>query len=142
VPVPKSQADIADLTPTVIGVGEWAEGMANDGKWLWVSESGQRTIAKVDFAKGTVVKRAKVGRLPTDLIADSSGKVFGLIATDKVIKTIDKNGRVRRLSRLGKCPSRMVRDGRYIWALTEPACGSVSSRVMRIDTRNGRKKKF
>ena len=61
-PVPAAEHVV--LTPTVIPLGQNVEGIAFDGKWLWAAESGQRTIARIDLARGAVVERVKVGRLP------------------------------------------------------------------------------
>ena len=73
------------IAPEIIDVGKWAEGLAWDGRSLWVAESGQRTVARIDLAARRVVEHVKVGRLPTDMVATSAGAVDALVATDKSV---------------------------------------------------------
>ncbi|MEI9885081.1 MAG: hypothetical protein WDN08_01060 [Rhizomicrobium sp.] len=123
------------LKPTVIDVGKWAEGIAYDGHFLWVAESGQRRIAKIDLGAGTVVQRVTVGRLPVDMATTADGTVFAMVNTDKLIYR--PSGGRHVLARLGECPDAMIADGLTLWALTEPECSSVSSRLVKVDSRSG-----
>ena len=132
------QSNRVQRTPTVIAVGKWAEGFAVDGKWLWVAESGDRTLAKVDFNSGRVVERFKVGRLPTEMVSTGDGNVFAMVATDKKIWSQNGRGRRDNLTQLSECPEAMIADDNDLWALTLPECSSDKSRVIRIDTRSGR----
>ncbi|HEY0302746.1 MAG TPA: hypothetical protein VGC36_15475, partial [Rhizomicrobium sp.] len=125
----------AVLKPTVIDVGKWAEGIAYDGHDLWVAESGQRRIARIDLDAGRVVQRVTAGRLPVDMAATADGTVFAMVNTDKLIYR--PSGRPHVLARLGECPSAMIADGFALWALTEPDCSSVSSRLIKVDSRSG-----
>jgi len=136
-----ANSDQVVLTPTVIEIGEWAHGIAFDGKWLWAAESGQRTIAKIDLATGKVAERIKVGRLPTDIVSTGDGNVFALVATEKFIWNQTGGTRRRTLTRFTGCPEAMIDDGQDLWALTLPDCVSDKSRVIRIDPHSGRQTK-
>ncbi len=136
-----AHSDQVVLTPTVIEVGEWAHGIAFDGKWLWAAESGQRTIVKIDLATGKVAERIKVGRLPTDIVSTGDGNVFTMVATDKFIWSQTGGTRRRTLTRFTGCPEAMIDDGQDLWALTLPECASDKSRVIRIDPHSGRQTK-
>jgi len=133
-----SAPDSVVLNPTVINVGKWAEGVAFDGRWLWVSESGQRTISKIDLSGGGVIDRVKVGRLPVAMVSSGDGNAYALVHTDRLIwrQSAQRGGGV--FARLRECPESMITTGRHLWVLTAPSCSSESSRVTRVDVRNGR----
>ncbi|MDF3812101.1 MULTISPECIES: lysozyme inhibitor LprI family protein [Rhodopseudomonas] len=133
----KAAAEQVVLTPTVIEIGKWAEGIAFDGKSLWAAESGQRSLARIDLAEGRVVEHVKVGRLPVDLAASGDGDVYALVVTDKRIWRQSANGRRGTLTKLAECPQAMIDGGRALWVLTLPSCSSDSSRLIRVD-RGGR----
>ncbi len=130
-------ADEVSIAATAIELGKWLEGISYDGTWLWVTESGQRTIAKVDIATRKVVKRFKVGRLPIAIIPAGGSDVFTLVSTDKVILRQSSSGRKSTLAKLADCPQAMTAWGNDLYVLTLPACSSDSSRLIRVDTRNG-----
>jgi hypothetical protein len=132
-------ADDVTLDPRIIEVGKWLEGFALDGNNLWVAESGQRTLAKVNFYTGEVQKRFKVGRLPVDtvVVGDST---YTLVATDRLLLKHSKSGRKSQLTSLEGCPVKMIASGADLFVLGLPACSSESSRVTRVDTVNGTKK--
>jgi len=73
------------LTPRIIPVGKWAEGIAFDGTSLWVAESGQRTIAQVNVESGKVVRHVNVGRFPVGMTSAADGSIYTLLKTDKLI---------------------------------------------------------
>lgn len=137
---PMAPDDVA-LAPRVIELGKWLEGITYDGAWLWVSESGQRTIAKVDLRTGRLAERYKVGRLPIAVATTGDDDIFTLVATDKVILRHDSGGRKSTLAKLGECPDGMVPWGTDLFVLTEPDCSSASSRLVRIDSTTGRSAK-
>jgi hypothetical protein len=131
-------AETVRMDPVAINVGKWAEGVAFDGDWLWVAESGQRTVARVDFGTGEVMERVKVGRLPTDMISLGRNTVYALIATDKLVWRQDRSERRTTLAKLGECPEGMVDDWPNLFVLTLPDCSSDTSRVFKIDSRTGK----
>ena len=132
---PAIAADAVVLTPTVIDVGKWAEGIAYDGHHLWAAESGQRSIVMIDLGAGSAMQHVRVGRLPVDMAATSNGAIFAMINTDKLIYR--QSGRQHVLARLGECPDAMIADGLTLWALTEPDCSSATSRLIRVDSQSG-----
>jgi hypothetical protein len=127
------------LAPRVIELGKWIEGIAHDGSNLWAAESGQRTIAKVDYRTGRVIERLKVGRLP--IAISTIGKdVFTLVATDKVVLKHDRRGKRSRLAALKDCPRAMAVSGTELFVLGQPNCSSDKNRLIRIDSRNGKQR--
>lgn len=133
-------ADEVDLAPRVIELGKWIEGVAHNGAHLWAAESGQRTMAKVDYRTGKVIERLNVGRLPVEVIATGSGDVYTLVATDKVVLKHDSRGKKSQLAKLKSCPSGMRAAGSDLFVLGEPDCSSASSQLVRIDTQKGTQK--
>ncbi|MEL6745851.1 MAG: SH3 domain-containing protein, partial [Pseudomonadota bacterium] len=135
---PVRVADSIVSTPREISVGKWPLGMVHDGNQLWVAESGQRTIAAIDFDTGQIIERKRVGRLPTSMARSDDGTVFTLVATDQLIRRFSPGGRERVLARLGTCPEEMIFADGNVWAMTLPQCSSESSRIVRIDPQTGR----
>jgi hypothetical protein len=132
--------DSITLSPRVIPVGKWAEGIAFDGSALWVSESGQRTIAELDIDKGTVARRITVGRLPVDMTFANDGAIYALVQTDKLLwQQFPRSAQGKGIGGLEGCPQGMNSGDRYLWVLTwvGPDCSSEKSRLVRIDPRSG-----
>jgi hypothetical protein len=139
VPSAFSQDSIA-LSPRVIPVGKWAEGIAFDGSALWVSESGQRTIAELDLGKGNVTRRITVGRLPVDMRFASDGAIYASVQTDKLLwQQFPRAAQGKAIGGLDGCPQGMTSGDRYLWVLTWVGsdCSSEKSRLIRIDPRSG-----
>ncbi|MEZ5776103.1 MAG: caspase family protein [Hyphomicrobiaceae bacterium] len=128
------------LAARVFPVGRWAEGVAYDGRSLWVAESGDRSIVEVNPSSGQIGKRVEVGRLPVDMVSLSDGRVLSLVQTDRQVWQ-GTRGKGRVLAKLPECPNAMTAAGSYAWVLTQPKCSSESSRVFRIDTKSGSSKK-
>lgn len=126
------------IAPEIIDVGKWAEGLAWDGRSLWVAERGQRTVARIDLAARRVAERANVGRLPTDMVATATGDVGALVATDKLIWKRSANGGSATLTKLAECPQAMIDGAQALWVLTLPDCTSDRSRLIRVDRTSGR----
>src|SRR4051812_4782487 len=82
---PSVSADTLTMTPRVIQVGKWAEGIAFDGSSIWVAESGQRSIAQIDAARGSVIRHVTVGRLPVNMLRFTDGAIYALVQTDKLV---------------------------------------------------------
>lgn len=137
-PPPGGAPDFVQLSPTVIPIGKWAEGVTFDGNWIWAAESGQRTVAKIDIASRQVVDRVRVGRLPVGMASTGDGRIFALVHTDKVVWMQNSTGRRRTLARLAECPSAMIVFGQQLFVLTAPDCSSESSRLVRIDPHSRR----
>ncbi|MFK7903075.1 MAG: YncE family protein [Nitratireductor sp.] len=135
-PIP-NEPDEVFLTPQIIEVGKWAEGLTHDEIWLWVAESGQRTVAKIDIAAGKVVDRFKVGRLPVEMTSFRRELFFTLVATDKIIRRHDEAGPGKVLTKLSECPDGMISTRQTLWVLTFPDCSSETSRIVQVDAING-----
>jgi hypothetical protein len=132
--------DAVTLSPRVIAVGKWAEGIAFDGSSLWVSESGQRTIAELNLDKGNVARRITVGRLPVDMTFANDGAIYALVQTDKLLwQQFPRAAQGKAISGLDGCPQGMTSGDKYLWVLTwvGPDCSSEKSRLIRIDPRSG-----
>ena len=126
------------ITPSIVAVGKWAEGVAFDGNSLWVAESGQRSIAEI-AKDGTIVQHVTVGRLPVGMAALPDGRVFALAQTDQIVwQQTPGNPKGRRLTSLKECPNALAAGPRALWVLTQPDCSSGSSRAIRIDPASGR----
>lgn len=136
-----SGPDEVERTPVVIDVGTWPEGIVFDDEWLWVAESGERTIAKVDLERGRVAERRKVGRLPVDMATAGEGVVFTLVVTDKLINKQNARGAGSTLAKLSECPETMADGIDFLWVVTLPNCGSDQSRLVRVDPASGKQLK-
>jgi DNA-binding beta-propeller fold protein YncE len=134
------RSDTITLTPRVIQVGKWAEGMAFDGSSLWVAESGQRSIAQINLAQGNVTRRVTVGRLPVNMTF-ANGTVYALVQTDRLIwQQFSNTGQGKALGGLAGCPQGMAAGNQYLWVLTwlpTGDCSSAASSVIRVDPRSG-----
>ena len=125
------------MTPRVIPVGQWPEGLVFQGGKLLVAESGQRTVAEINPQSGAVVNRWTVGRLPVGMALGADGAVSALIQTDKLVWRLAADGRVSSFGQLAGCPDALATGGPYLWASTEPDCSSDTGELIRIDPRNG-----
>jgi outer membrane protein assembly factor BamB len=136
-PLPVRAADAVAITPRVIPVGQWPEGLVFQGERLLVAESGQRTVAEIDPQSGAVVKRWTVGRLPVGMALGADGAVSALIQTDKLVWRLAADGRVNSFGQLAGCPDGLAVGGPYVWVSSEPDCSSETGQLIRIDPRNG-----
>ncbi|SEO20939.1 SH3 domain-containing protein [Pseudorhodobacter antarcticus] len=132
------EPDDLNAIPGVIYTGTWLEGIIVDGDAVWVSESGQRTVSKLDMSSGKSLGSYKVGRLPIDVVRSSAGDTYALIATDKKVVKIDGRGNVTSLTTLKGYPAAMAQEGDWIWVLVEPGGNSGSSQLVRIDGNTGK----
>ncbi len=127
------------LDPAVFPVGKWPEGLAWDGASLWVSESGQRSIARLDPVSGRKVQELNVGRLPVDMIGDPSTRSIAvLVNTDKKLLTWQDGAGTRTLATLRDCPQALAAgtEGRAgtAYVLVHQNCTSGEPRVIRVDS--------
>lgn len=131
--------DSVTLTPRVIPVGKWAEGIALSQGALWVSESGQRTIAQFNPATGALLRRIPVGRLPVQMSVGRDGAVYTLVHTDRLIWRQDPSAPGTAITGLQGCPADLTTTAGHLWVLTMPDCSSNTARLIRMDYRgNGR----
>jgi hypothetical protein len=136
-PLPLRAADTVAITPRVIPVGQWPEGLVFQGEKLLVAESGSRTVAQINPQSGAVVNRWTVGRLPVGMALGADGVVNALIQTDKLVWRLAADGRVSSFGQLAGCPDALAAGGPYVWVSIEPDCSSETGQLVRIDPRNG-----
>jgi hypothetical protein len=139
-PAPARAPAERTLTPRIITVGKWAEGIGFDGTSLWVAESGQRTIAQVNVESGKVVRHVTVGRFPVGMTSAADGSIYTLLQTDKLIwlQSPGKASGRALASDLEGCPNGIARaDDGVLWVLTWPACSSDSGKVIRLNPNGG-----
>lgn len=123
------------VTPSIVKVGKWAEGIASDGSSLWVAESGQRSIVQI-AKNGSIARRETVGRLPVGMTS-LDGRVYALVQTDKFVWQQPATGPGKRLATLAECPEGISAGAQAVWVLTWPDCSNADSRLVRIDPATG-----
>jgi DNA-binding beta-propeller fold protein YncE len=129
------------ITPRVIPVGKWAEGVAFDGNSLWVAESGQRTIAQVNPSQGSIIRRINVGRLPVNMVFANDGAIYTLVQTDKLIwQQFPGAPQGRQIGGLDDCPQAMTTSRQHLWVLTWDCNNSNIGHVIRIDPRTNERR--
>jgi len=132
-----SRADDITLTPRVIPVGKWAEGIAFANNALWVAESGQRDIAEIAL-NGSVLRRIAVGRLPVGMTVASDGAIYTLVETDKLLwQQFPTTAQGRAVAVLPGCPVAIASGGQYVWSVVEPDCSSATGAVAGYDIQTG-----
>lgn len=135
-PAPATADDIT-MTPAVIEVGKWPEGLALIGDSLWVAESGDQSLAKYEPAAGTLVERIKAGRLPVNL-ATAGNTVYATINTDKKIFQQGPAGTGKVIASTGSdAPEALASDDDAVHVLLHLEGSSADSAVMRIDPATG-----
>ena len=130
-PLPLQAADTVSMTPRVIPVGQWPEGLVFQGEKLLVAESGQRTVAEINPRSGAVVNRWTVGRLPVGMALGADGAVNALIQTDKLVWRLAADGRVSSFGQLAGCPDGLATGGPYVWVSAEPGLAAIRRRPPR-----------
>ncbi len=140
--MPTHQVENLMLTPAVWAVGKWPEGMAFDGQSLWVAESGQRTLARLDPFSGAVIERVPSGRLPVGMVANrQTGEVFAEVATDQTIVKFSRSGKGGKFVSLPDYPNGIAADDVAIWTLLWVDGSNADVSVIRHDQRTGASKK-
>jgi len=130
-------ADEITVTPTVINVGKWPEGLALIGESLWVAESGDRALAKYEAATGTLIERLEVGRLPVHL-ATAGDTFFATINTDKKIWQQTPKGPGKVIGTTGAdTPEAIAAAADAIQVLLHLNGSSEDTAVMRLDPASG-----
>ena len=139
------------VTPTIptrtlqivqtINVGKWPEGLALSGQTVWVAESGQRQLAKIDLQKGVLVTHANVGRLPVDMLTGPDDSVYALERTEQVVRLVNTKGVMHEFSRLPDYPQGMALENDALWVLLWDEGSSGNSTVVRIDLKTKKQKR-
>jgi len=130
-------ADEITMTPAIINVGKWPEGLALIGESLWVAESGDRALAKYEAATGTLIERLEVGRLPVHL-ATAGDTFFATINTDKKIWQQALTGPGKAIGTTGAdAPEAIATGAGAVQVLLHLNGSSQDTAVMRLDPASG-----
>lgn len=124
------------MQPQIQPVGKWPEGIAFDGKTLWVSESGQRAIRQV-APGGGAGRSVTVGRLPVGMVAAPDGRILVAVQTDKLI-WVQSGDTGKPLARLKECIEQIELMQGVLLIVTQPDCSSASSKLVAIDIDSGK----
>ena len=136
---PAAQADSVTLGATAIRVGKWPERAAFNGRSLWVSESGARSIVEIDLQTRAIGRRLKVGRLPVDMVATENGTVYALSETDNMIYALARSGndKAGEYAEVPRCADLMAYADNNLWVVSNLDC-STPSVLTRVSHLNGR----
>ena len=72
-----------------VGVSPYELAMTADGKRLFVSNWGDKTISVVDVASSTVIKTIPVGFNPNDMVLSADGRLFVACSNENTVYVID-----------------------------------------------------
>jgi len=131
--------DTISVSPRVIPVGKWPEGIGWSGRDLWVAESGDRQIAQIDVEAGRVVRRVKVGRLPVGIFSSSGERIYVVVVTDKKIWEQKTGGRGHVFGQISDSPEAVTGDASTLYVLSWMGNNYAPSRVTRYDLSTGRR---
>ncbi len=125
------------VAPRIVPVGKWPEGLGWDGTHLWVAESGQRRLARIDPGTGKIVRRVKVGRLPVGIASTADGTIYSVVATDNRIWRQTPDGNGRTFGRVKDYPEAITSDADAVYVLGWVNDRSSRARVTRFDRGSG-----
>jgi hypothetical protein len=142
-PAASPGADTVTRNATAIRVGKWPERAAFDGRSLWVSESGNRSIVEIDMGTRSIGRRLKVGRLPVDMVATENGTVYALSETDNMIYALASGGndKAGEFAEVPRCADIMAYADNNLWVISNLDC-SAPSVLTRVSHLNGRTAKI
>lgn len=130
------------LDATAIPVGKWPERIAFDGRSLWVSESGARSIVEIDLETRRTGKRHKVGRLPVDMVVTENGTVYALAETDNTIyAAAEGDKRAGPFAEVPRCADIMAYASNSLFVVSNLNC-SAPAVLTRVSHLNGRTSKL
>lgn len=127
-------ADEISVAPTVFDVGKWPEEIGLIENHLWVAESGQRSLAKLDAASGKKLLKVECGRLPVNLEAFGE-MIYATINTDAKIWKQGKASKGSAIVSTGAdYPQGLAITGDAIFVLLNLKGSDAESVVMRIES--------
>lgn len=131
-------AEDLQITPLVWPVGKWPEGMAHDGNFLWVAESGQRTLVQINPSSGAVITRVNSGRLPVGMATNPlTGDVFAEVATDQTLVKFSRGAKGGKFASLPDYPGGIAADDSAVWVLMWIDGSNAQGQVIRFDQGSG-----
>ena len=107
--------------------------------FVWVSESGARSIVEIDLQTRAIGRRLKVGRLPVDMVATENGTVYALSETDNMIYALARSGndKAGEYAEVPRCADLMAYADNNLWVVSNLDC-STPSVLTRVSHLNGR----
>lgn len=134
----RAAADEIEITPGIISVGKWPEGIAAIGNTLWVAESGQRSLGQFETATGELIQRVTSGRLPVSM-ATLGDTLFATINTDSKIWRQPLTGKGGDFAATGSdYPEALAAGDDALYALLWLDGSNADSVVARIDATTGK----
>ncbi len=122
-------------------VGKWPEGIVHDGKTLWYAEAARRRIVQINSSNGRVIKRVKVGRYPSAMVANKEGSVFALAIYSDLVWVQPRKEPGKRLTKLPDYSVDMVGDDETLWVISQLTKQDNKELVVRIDQKSGKSTK-
>ena len=136
-----ARSDTVRLKPSVHMLGEWIDGMASDGKSIWVAEFGQRTLAQLDARYG-LARRVKLPGVPDKIDVGRDGALYLLLEVEDLIQVWQQApagsaGRaIVTLDPKTCAPALAAGGGAFVWVIT--GCGSDDhAALLKVDTKTG-----
>jgi len=127
-------ADEISVAPTVFDVGKWPEEIGLIENHLWVAESGQRSLAKLEASSGKKLLKVECGRLPVNLEAFGE-MIYATINTDaKIWKQGNASKGSAIVSTGADYPQGLAITGDAIFVLLNLKGSDAESVVMRIES--------
>ncbi|MEO6059330.1 MAG: ABC transporter substrate-binding protein, partial [Candidatus Limnocylindria bacterium] len=115
-----------------IPVGTRPGGIAVEGGYAWVTNTGADTVSQIDLATYAVIDGIDVGRQPKG-IAVAEGSVWVANSGDRTVSRINvATGRVVADITVGNGPTAIAAAGSSLWV-----ANATDSTVLSIDTRSG-----
>lgn len=116
-----------------IQVGTRPGGIAVEGGYAWVTNTGADTVSQIDLATRSVVARIDVGRAPTG-VAAAQGSVWVANSGERTVSRINvATGRVvETIDGVGNGPTAIAARGPSLWV-----ANATDSTVVSIDARSG-----
>lgn len=133
-PLPAARPQAEQVFP----VGQWPEGVVVSAGSVWVAQSGERTVARLDPATGAVQATIKIGRLPVSMGVAPDGAPIVQVNTNKRVSRIDpKSNKAKILKVLPDGPEQMVVAGGFAYVLLWKNDSSAGSSVLRLNLASG-----
>lgn len=128
--------DTITLRPSVHMLGEWVDTMLFDGSSVWVAETGQSSLARLDANYG-VARRVKLAGVPSKIDIGSDRTIYALIEGDdqtRLWRQLPGSAAGKVIAGLEgvRCGVTLATgDGPFVWVLS--GCSGEDAVLIRID---------
>jgi hypothetical protein len=145
-PAPPPAPDVSggyaklDIQPQIFPVGKWPEGIVIANNAIYVAESGNRRMVKLDAGAGDLLATFAVGRLPVTLATDDRNNVYAAAFTDGKVYQQPPEGKGKVIASF-KRPSFIRGMGfgnKALYVATSTEEGERTSTITRVDTKSGK----